>query len=99
MGDYSKEGRVLAILSIIFGIVSWPLDFMCGIGVLFAITAVVLGCASKAQSEALRHVSTLGIIFGSLGIVIPLLCIGIIYGLSTNAGQKLADVLIDFMFF
>jgi hypothetical protein len=85
----NKKTNVLALISMIFGILSIFLDFCCGIGILFAIVSITLGFISRYQIKKSPNKET-GIGFALTGIItgffaITMVIILLIIGFFSNA--------------
>jgi peptidyl-prolyl cis-trans isomerase B (cyclophilin B) len=82
----SSSTNALAIISLIFGIISIPTAFCYGCGVIFAIVAIITGLIARSQikQSAIRQsgggLALTGLIIGSIVIalaIIGVLCYGV----------------------
>lgn len=77
-GFQGQRANQLALWSMITGIVAFPLLCMCGIGLLPAIVALVLGFIARGQIQKSQGTETgmgqalAGIILGAIGVVLAI---------------------------
>jgi hypothetical protein len=75
--DYSQDraredsgGRVMAILSLIFGIISFPMAFCCAIFNLFSIAGLVLGLIARSRPGPHQQLALAGAILSAISLVL-----------------------------